>query len=80
MCIKGHYKMDGMIVQDFTGENVNSIGEQCKMGRWGHRRMGAKLLSRVIDGQLRLSMDYLPTELMKDMELELGIKMTYMQA
>jgi len=25
-------------------------------------------------------MDYLPTELMKDMELELGIKVTYMQA
>ena len=40
--------------------------------------MRAKLLARVIDGKVQLSMDYLPTELMKDIELALGIKMTYM--
>ena len=80
ICLRGHRNMDGMIVKDFVGEHVHSIGEQCKMGRWGRRRMRAKLLARVIDGKVRLSMDYLPTELMKDIELELGIKMTYMQA
>jgi len=71
--------MDGMIVKDFV-EHGDSIGEQCQTGRWARRRMRAKLLARVIDGKVRFSIDYLPTELMKDIELELGIKMTYMQA
>ena len=44
MCIRGHRKMDGMIVKDFTGEHVHSVGVQCQMGKWGRRRMRAKLL------------------------------------
>jgi len=54
-----------MIVNNFIRENVYSIGEQCQMGRWARRRMRAKLLSRVIDGNIRLSMDYSPIEHMK---------------
>jgi len=42
--------------------------------------MRAKLLSRLIDDKVRSSMDYLPTEIIKDLELELGLRMTYMQA
>ena len=42
--------------------------------------MRAKLLSRLMDGKVRLSMDYLPMEIMKDFEFELGIRMMYMQA
>ena len=26
MCVRGHRKMDGMIVKDFTGEHVHSVG------------------------------------------------------
>jgi len=72
--------MDGMIVKDFRGKHVHSVGKQCQMGRWGRRRMRAKLLVRVIDGKVLLSMNYSPSELMKDLELELRIRMTYMQA
>ena len=46
--------------------------------------MMAKLLSRLIDGKMRLSMDYSPTKIMKDfeleLELELGLRMMSMQA
>jgi len=42
--------------------------------------MRAKLLMRVINGKVRLSTDYSPTELTKDLKLELGMKMAYMQA
>jgi len=41
--------------------------------------MRAKLLSQLIDGNVRLSMEYLPTEIMKNFELNLGIRMLYMQ-
>jgi len=80
MYIRGHRKMDGMIVKDFIGEHVHSVGVQSQMGRWDRRRMRAKLLAQVIDGKVRLSIDYSPTKLMKDLELELGMKMTYIQA
>ena len=39
--------------------------------------MRAKLLLRLIDGNVQLSMDYLPMKIMKDFELELGTRMTY---
>ena len=42
--------------------------------------MRVKFLSRLIDRKVRSSMDYLSTEIMKNLELELGLKMTYMQA
>jgi len=52
MCVRGHWKMDGMTVKDFIGEHVHSVGVQCQMGRWGRRRVRAKLLARVIDGKV----------------------------
>jgi len=42
--------------------------------------MRVKFLSRLIDRKVRSSMDYLPTKIMKDLMLELGLRMTYMQA
>jgi len=41
--------------------------------------MRVKLLSQLIDEKMLMSMDYLPTKIMKDFELELGIKMTCIQ-
>lgn len=40
----------------------------------------AKIISRLIDGKVRLSMDYLTMKIIKGFELELGIRMTYIQA
>jgi len=80
ICIRGHRKIDRMIVKEFRGVHVHTVGEQCQMGRWGRRMMKAKLLSRLIDGKVWLSIDYSPTEIIKDFELELGLRMTYMQA
>jgi len=40
----------------------------------------AKLLARLIDGKIKLSVDYSMGEIMKDLELELGITLSYMQA
>ena len=76
----GHLQIDGMIAKEFRSEHVHKVGEQCQMGRCGKRMMRAKLLSRLISGKVRSSMDYLPTEIMKDLELQLGLRMTYMQA
>jgi len=80
ICVMGHLKMDGMVLKDFRWVHVHTVGEQCQMGRWGKRMMRAKLLPHLIDGKVRLSIDYSPTEIIKDFELELGLRMKYMQA
>ena len=80
ICVRGHLQIDGMIVKEFRSEHVHNVGEQCQMGRWEKRMMRAKLLSRLIEGKVRSSMDYLPTKIMKDLELKLGIRMTYIVA
>jgi len=50
------------------------------MGEGWKRKMRAKLLARLIDGKMKLSVDYLVAEIMKDLELELGITLLYMQS
>jgi len=50
------------------------------MGKWGRRRLRARLLARLIKGKIRLSIDYSPAEIMNDLELELGMTLFYMQA
>jgi len=50
------------------------------MGEGGKRKLRVKLLARLIDGKIKLSMDYSVGEIMKDLELELGITLSYMQA
>jgi len=39
-----------------------------------------KLLALLIEGKIRLSFDYSPSEIIKDLELELGIMLSYMQS
>jgi len=50
------------------------------MGDGGKRKLRAKLLARLINGKIKLSVDYSVGEIMKDLELELGITLLYMQA
>jgi len=49
-------------------------------GEWGRRRLREQLLARLIEGRILLSIDYSPTEIMKDLELELRITLSYMQS
>jgi len=39
----------------------------------GRRRLRTTLLAHLIEGKIRLSIDYSPTEIIKDLELELGM-------
>ena len=79
ICVRGHVKMDGMYVKEFVGAHVHSVGDDCMIGKWGGRRMRANLLGSMIEGKVSLSVDYPPSEIMKDLQLELGIKVSYMQ-
>ena len=49
------------------------------MGKWARRRMRASLLGSLIEGKVRLSDSYTPPEILKDLQLEMGIKVSYMQ-
>ena len=50
------------------------------MGVWGRRRVRAELLAQLIKGKVPLCLDYSPRDIMLDLELELGIRLTYMQS
>jgi len=50
------------------------------MGVWGRQRVRAELLATLIEGKVRLCLDYFPRDVMQDLELELGIPLTYMQS
>lgn len=81
ICVRGHLKVDGKTMKKFRGQHQHIVGDQCQMGRWGKRRLRAKLLARMINEcQIWLSADYSPTQIMKDLELELGITLLYMQS
>ena len=80
ICVRGNRKAEGMVVKDFTAQHKHSVGDECQVGKWGRRRLRARLLARLIEGKIQLSMDYSPTEIMKDLELELGMKLSYMQS
>jgi len=73
-------KVEGMIVKDFRGEHRHRVGDQCKMGEGGKRKLRAKLLARLINEKIKPSVDYSVTEIMKDLKLELGITLSYMQS
>jgi len=49
------------------------------MGVWGRRGVRVELLAHVIEGKVRLCLNYAPRNIMQDLELELGIRLTYMQ-
>jgi len=50
------------------------------MGVWGRRRVRVDLLAYLIKGKVRLCLDYALRTIMQDLELELGIQLTYMQS
>ena len=78
ICVRGNLKMDGMYVKEFVGARIHSVGDECKMGKWGGRRMRANLLGTLIEEKLSISADYSPCEIMKDLQMEMGIKVSYM--
>jgi len=45
----------------------------------GRRHVRAELLAYLIDGKIRLSLNYSARDIMQDLELELGIRLTSMQ-
>ena len=73
-------KVEGMIVKDFRGEHRHRVGDQCKMGEDGKRKPRAKLLACLIDGKMKLVVDHSIAEIIKDLQLELGITLSYMQS
>jgi len=80
ICARGNRKAEGMVVKDFKAQHKHSVGDECQVGKWGRRRLRARLLARLIEGKICVSMDYSPTEIMKDLELELGMKFSYVQS
>ena len=50
------------------------------MDVWGRRSIGVELLAHFIEGKVRLCLDYSPRDIMQDLELEFGIRLTCMQS
>ena len=73
-------KVEGMVVKEFRGLHKHNVGDECQMGKWERRCLRARLLAWLIEGKIRLYIDYSPIEIMKDLELELGIALSYMQS
>ena len=79
ICVRGHLKRSGLYVKEFVAGHVHSVGGECEMGKWCRRRMRASLLGSLIEGKVRLSDGYTPPEILKDLQLEMGMKVSYMQ-
>jgi len=80
MCVRGGKNTTVMWLKDYNGQHKHNVGEMCEMGVWGRRRVRAELLAHLIEGKVRLCLDYSPRDIMQDLELELGIRLTYMQS
>ena len=59
ICVRGNLKVEGMVVKEFRGVHKHSVGDECQMGKWGRRRLRARLLARLIEGKIRMSNDCL---------------------
>jgi len=68
-----------MYVKEFVRRHVHRVGDDYMMDKWGGRRMRANLLGSLIEKNVSLSADYPPCEILKDLQLKLGIKVSYMQ-
>ena len=80
ICVRGGKNTQVMCIKDFVGQHKHSVGELRQIGVWGRRRVRVELLAHLIEGKVRLCMDYAPRAIMQDLELELGIRLTYMQS
>jgi len=79
ICVRGHLKRGGMYVKEFEPGHVHSVGAKCQIGKWGRRRIQASLLGTLIEGKVRLSDNCTPSEILKDLQLEMGMMVSYMQ-
>jgi len=78
MCVRGGKNTQVMSIKDFVGQHKHNVGELCQMGVWGRRPVSAELLALLIEGKVRLCLDYAPRDIMQNLELELGIRLIYM--
>ena len=65
-------------MKEFEPGHVHSVGAQCQMWKWERRRMRASLLGTFIEGKVRLSDSYTPPKILKDLQLEMGMKVSFM--
>jgi len=79
ICVRGHLKRGEMYVKAFELGHVHSVGAECQIGKLRRRKMRASLLGTLIEGKVRLSDSYTPPEILKDLQLEMGMKVSYMQ-
>jgi len=71
--------MGRMYVKEFAGAHIHCVGDECEIGKGGGRQMRANLLTTLIKGMVSISIDYSPCEIMKDLELQMGMRVSYMQ-
>jgi len=76
MCVRGGKNTNAMYLKDYNGQRKYSAEEMCQMGVWGRRSVRAELLMQLIKGKVRLCLDYSPRDIIIDLELELGIRLT----
>jgi len=69
-----------MYLKNYNGQHKHNVGKMCQMGVWGRRRVRAELLVQLIEGKIRLCLDYSPRDIMLNLKLELGIRLTFMQS
>ena len=77
--VRGSLKMDVMYVKEFAGAHIHNVRNECEMGKWRGRRMEANLLVTLIEGKVSISAGYSPCAIMKDLQLEMGMRVSYMQ-
>ena len=78
ICVRGHLKRGGLYVKEFVAVHMHSMGAECQM-ELGRRRMRVSLLGSLTEGKVRLTDSYTPPEILKDLHLEIGMKVSYMQ-
>ena len=64
MCAKGGKNTNVMYLKDYNGQHKHSVREMYQMGVWGRRRVRVELLAHLIEGNVRLSLDYFPRDIM----------------
>lgn len=80
ICVRGSLQRSMVVVRIFKGQHVHDAGDEGEQLTWAKRRLKASMLAQVIEAKVRVSPDYSPVDIMKDLELELGVKLTYTQS
>lgn len=80
ICVRGSLHRDLVVVKNFKGEHVHDEGDESEQFKLDNRKLRASMLAQVIEGKIRVSPDYSPHDIMKDLESEFGVKLTYTQS